>query len=54
MSHVQRPSRLLESVEVSIPRPREWKVRGSGHFVGLCTHTWDMMKKERLSDSWRQ
>jgi NitT/TauT family transport system ATP-binding protein len=49
----QRPSRLLESLDISIPRPRAWEIRGSSNFVGLCTHTWDMMKKERLASSWR-
>ncbi|MBI4375736.1 MAG: ABC transporter ATP-binding protein, partial [Elusimicrobia bacterium] len=44
----QRPSRLLESLDIHIPRPRDWGVRGSKDFIGLCAHTWDIMKKERL------
>ena len=44
----QRPSKLLESLEIKIPRPRDWGVRGSKDFIDLCAHTWDIMKKERL------
>jgi len=44
----QRPSRVIESVQINIPRPREWSVRGSREFVDVCAHTWGIMKRERL------
>ena len=43
----QRPSRVIESVKINIPRPREWEIRGSKDFIELCGHTWGIMKKER-------
>ena len=44
----QRPSRVIESLPIGIPRPREWGVKGSREFVDVCSHTWGIMKKERL------
>lgn len=39
-----RPGRILELVEVDLPRPRDTEVRSTEHFARLKGHLWDTLR----------
>ncbi len=48
-----RPGRIVEEIEIDLPRPRDAQVRGTARFGELRTYAWEILKKGILEAEMR-